>query len=272
MLTSNLTQIKYTQLDTTTWCVTAQVSELISHLVTRSLWSKSLWPLQCNTAYTDIIKFSNLNWHYHVAKTVTSRQSVPALARKQRQQQRQGVRQLLKELLKKLEINDTLDESSFPYRLVNSQHYVCFSHTGANSTKQTTESNQTNFTYLNSNIAVVISLQRPAGIDIESNNIAWQVVKRFYSESELAILQELPTVQRERTAKLLWQIKESFIKVNQYTLAQGLGMDYSYLIPSLIENNKEINSPSILSAIEDTNCQSTYRITALQSQQTVVIF
>ncbi|MGP9545013.1 4'-phosphopantetheinyl transferase family protein [Psychrobacter sp. AOP7-B1-25] len=206
-----------------------------------------------------------------MAKTVTSR-SVPALARRQRQQQRQGVRQLLKELLKKLEINDTLDESSFPYRLVNSQHYVCFSHTGAGISKQSTELNQISFTRLNSKIAVVISRQRPVGIDIESNNIAWHVVNRFYSESELAVLQELPINQCERTAKLLWQIKESFIKVNQYTLAQGLGMDYSYLIPSLIENNKEINSPSILSAIEDTNCQSTYRITALQSQQTVVVF
>jgi len=208
-----------------------------------------------------------------VAKTVTLR-SVPELARRQRQQQRQGVRQLLKELLKKLEIDDILDESSFPYRLVNSQHYVCFSHTGPGISKQSAELNQISFTRLNSKIAVVISRQRPAGIDIESNNIAWHVVNRFYSESELAILQELPTDQRERTAKLLWQIKESFIKVNQYTLAQGLGMDYSYLIPSLIENDKEVNSPSILSAIaiEDTNYQSTYRITALQSQQTVVIF
>ncbi|MGO2386663.1 MAG: 4'-phosphopantetheinyl transferase family protein [Psychrobacter sp.] len=207
-----------------------------------------------------------------MAKTVTSRQSVPALARKQRQQQRQGVRQLLKELLKKLEINDTLDESSFPYRLVNSQHYVCFSHTGANSTKQTTESNQTSFTRLNSKIAVVISRQRPVGIDIESNNIAWQIVKRFYSKSELTILQELSTDQRERIAKLLWQIKESFIKVNQYTLAQGLGMNYSYLIPNLVESDKNTKLVSVLNDSESTNCRSVYRITALQSQQTVVVF
>ncbi|MGM8891501.1 4'-phosphopantetheinyl transferase family protein [Psychrobacter sp. 1Y1] len=271
MLTSNLTQIQYTQLDTTTWCVTAQVSESISHLVTGRLWNKSLWLSSCNTSYKNIIKFSSLNWQYQVA-TAAPRHSVPALARKQRQQQRQGVRQLLQELLKKLEIDDTLDESSFPYRLVNSQHYVCFSHTDASSSKQTTESNQTNFTRLHSKIAVVISRQRPAGIDIETNNIAWHVVKRFYSESELAILQELSTDQRERTAKLLWQIKESFIKVNQYTLAQGLGMDYSHLIPSLIENDKEINSTSVPNDSEDANCQSVYRIAALQSQQTVIVF
>jgi len=204
--------------------------------------------------------------------TAVHKHSVPALARKQRRQQRQGVRQLLQELLKKLEIDDTLDESSFPYRLVNSQHYVCFSHTGASSSKQTTESYQTDLTHLHSKIAVVISRQRPAGIDIETNNIAWHVVKRFYSESELAILQELSITQRERIAKLLWQIKESFIKVNQYTLAQGLGMDYSHLIPSLINNNKDTNSPSILNTIEAANYQSIYRITALQSQQTVVVF
>lgn len=271
MPTPNLTQIQYTQLDTTTWCVTAQVSESISHLVTGSLWNKSLWFSSCNTSYKDIIKFNSLNWYYQVA-TAAPRHSVPALARKQRQQQRQGVRQLLQELLKKLKIDDTLDESSFPYRLVNSQHYVCFSHTGAGSSKQTTESNQSNFTRLHSKIAVVISHQRPAGIDIEANNIAWHVVKRFYSESELAILQELSTDQRERTAKLLWQIKESFIKVNQYTLAQGLGMDYSYLIPSLIENNKEVNSASILSDSKNADYQSVYRIATLQSQQTVIVF
>ncbi|WP_082624606.1 4'-phosphopantetheinyl transferase family protein [Psychrobacter sp. P11G3] len=271
MPTSNLTRIQYTQLDTATWCVTAQVSESISHLVTESLWKKSLWLSSYNTSCKDIIKLNSLNWHYQVA-TAAPRHSVPALARKQRQQQRQGVRQLLQELLKKLEIDDTLDESSFPYRLVNSQHYVCFSHTDANSSKQTTESNQANLTRLHSKIAVVISRQRPAGIDIEINNIAWHVVKRFYSESELAILQELSTDQRERTAKLLWQIKESFIKVNQYTLAQGLGMDYSHLIPSLIENDKEINSTSVPNDSEDANCQSVYRIAALQSQQTVIVF
>ena len=271
MPTSNLTQIQYTQLDTTTWCVTAQVSESISHLVTGSLWNKSLWFSSCNTSYENINKFNSLNWYYQVA-TAVPKHSVPALARKQRQQQRQGVRQLLQELLKKLEIDDTLDESSFPYRLVNSQHYVCFSHTDDSSTKQTTESNQTNLTRLHSKIAVVISRQRPVGIDIETNNIAWHVVKRFYSESELTILQELSTDQRERTAKLLWQIKESFIKVNQYTLAQGLGMDYSYLIPSLIENNKEVNSASILSDSKDADYQSVYRIATLQSQQTVIVF
>lgn len=271
MPNSNLTQIQYTQLDTTTWCVTAQVSESVSHLATGSLWKKSLWLSSCNTSYKDIIKFNSLNWHYQVA-TAAPRHLVPALARKQRQQQRQGVRQLLQELLKKLEIDDTLDESSFPYRLVNSQHYVCFSHTGAGGSKQNTTSKQTNFTRLHSKIAVVISHQRPAGIDIETNNIAWHIVKRFYSESELTILQELSTDQRERTAKLLWQIKESFIKVNQYTLAQGLGMDYSHLIPSLIENNKEINASSLLSNIEDTKRQSVYRIAALQTQQTVIVF
>jgi len=268
MPTSNLTQIQYTQLDTTTWCVTAQVSESVSHLIAGSLWQKLSWH---NALCKNIIKFASLNWHYQAA-IVLPKHSVPTLARKQRQQQRQGVRQLLQELLKKLEIDDTLDESNFPYRLAKSQHYVCFSHTGAGSSKQTTESKQIIFTHLHSKIAVVISRQRPAGIDIESNNIAWHVVKRFYSENELMILQELSTDQRERTAKLLWQIKESFIKVNQYTLAQGLGMDYSYLIPSLIENNKEINSASVPNDGEDANCQSVYRIAALQSQQTVIVF
>ncbi|MDN3452336.1 MULTISPECIES: 4'-phosphopantetheinyl transferase superfamily protein [unclassified Psychrobacter] len=271
MPTSNLTRIQYTQLDTTTWCVTAQVSESVSHLVTGSLWNKSLWLSSCNTSCKDIIKFNSLNWYYQVA-TAAPRHSVPALARKQRQQQRQGVRQLLQELLKKLSVNDTLDESGFPYRLVNSQYYVCFSHTGANHSKHTTKSNQTTGQNLPSKIAVVISRQRPAGIDIESNNIAWHVVRRFYSANEIALLEQLSTEQRDNTAKLLWQIKESFIKINQYTLAQGLGMDYSTLIPSLIEDDKKSLSFSISNETKKTRHRSAYRVATLHAQETIVVF
>ena len=49
-------------------------------------------------------------------------------------------------------------------------------------------------------------------------------------------------------------------------------MDYSHLIPRLIENGKEINSASVLNDSEDTDYQSVYRIAVLQSQQTVIVF
>ena len=68
------------------------------------------------------------------------------------------------------------------------------------------------------NVAVVISRHRPAGVDIENNNIAWKVAQRFYSNDEITAIQLLPITQRDIIAKLLWQIKESFIKIYQYTV------------------------------------------------------
>lgn len=85
-------------------------------------------------------------------------------------------------------------------------------------------------------MAVILSQHRPAGIDIEANEVAWQVVRRFYADKEKAVLQRLPAWQRDAIAKRLWQIKESYIKVYQYTLAQGLGIDYAYLIEDLIDS------------------------------------
>ena len=93
------------------------------------------------------------------------------------------------------------------------------------------------------------------------------MAKRFYSDSEISILQSLPIIQRNTIAKLLWQIKESFIKIHQYKLAQGLGRDYSYLIDDLIDASIE---PSALTFINDL--KSTYQIAVLSIQQTVVIF
>ena len=93
------------------------------------------------------------------------------------------------------------------------------------------------------------------------------MVQRFYSGDEIAILQSLPVDQRDKIAKQLWQIKESFIKIRQYTLAQGLGMDYSSLISSL-SNDLGGN----LSFISATGDEMAYRIAVLPWQQTVVVF
>jgi 4'-phosphopantetheinyl transferase len=114
---------------------------------------------------------------------------------------------------------------------------------------------------------VVISRHRPVGIDIEHNNVAWHVAQRFYADNEISILQELSTMDRDSITKLLWQIKESFIKVHQYTLAQGLGVDYSDLIPNLVDNAKE----NVL-LFRQTGDDSSYRVTILPSQQTVIVF
>lgn len=258
--TLSLTQLHYTQLDATTWCATAQVSQTL-----KAKQEEKIWRTAAFTSHIARYDFTEVNWQYHSA-TLTL--SVRELAHKQRQLQRQGVRLLLKKLLSKLDINDSLDESSFPYRLNNNGYYVCFSHTSsANKSSVNERSALTLKERLESRVAVIISRHRPVGIDVESNNVKWRVAQRFYSTDELAALNLLPIIQRDNLAKLLWQIKESFIKIHQYTLAQGLSMDYAYLIPDLI---CYLEGPLITRVIQ---CQSPhYRIAILPNQQTVVIF
>ena len=234
----NLTlhDIHYTELDTEamTWCATAQV--------------RAHQP--CDSRKTNILL------------------SAPQIASLQRQLQRAGVRLLLQALLKKLAISDSLDESSFPYQLTDSQYYVCFSHTSGhskNATRIKYDRENTDIPYIK--VAVIINSHRASGIDIEINTVKWVVAQRFYHSNEMAILQTLSIIKRNNTVKLLWQIKESFIKIHQYTLAQGLGMDYSTIIPDLIKQPVE-NLP--LLTISDVN--SDYRIAAIHSQQTIVVY
>ena len=73
--------------------------------------------------------------------------------------------------------------------------------------------------------------------------------------------------QRDIIAKLLWQIKESFIKIYQYTLAQGLGIDYAYLINDLIVAMEKQPSLTVI-----TDHKLSYQIAVLSTQQTIVVF
>ncbi|WP_083328823.1 4'-phosphopantetheinyl transferase superfamily protein [Psychrobacter sp. AntiMn-1] len=261
----NITNVQLTQLDHETWCVTAQVSDLSSPVGMSNLWNDLYWLSVYPSSHIVFTELRHFKWHYHAVQKPISKRSI---AHRQRQQQRQGVRQLLQALLNKLEISDTLDESSFPYRLSKSKYYVCFSHTAAHNKDEFNKKSHQNIPAISySKIAAVISRRRPAGIDIEHNDVAWHIVKRFYSDNEVTILQTLPKNQRDYIAKLLWQIKESFIKIHQYTLAQGLGIDYSDVIPALTDNmNKDFIT------ISHTNDQSNHQIAVLQADQTVVVF
>lgn len=266
MPTLKLHNIQYSQLDSTTWCATAQVT---ASCPLESLHLLSNFPLlfNANLLNIDTDKFSHITWHYHIANASLSARKI---AYQQRQQQRAGVRLLLQSLLNKLDIIDSLDDLSFPYRLVNSQYYVCFSHTGASSQNNSTQPNRVkHFNGLDNKVAVVISCHRPVGIDIETNNVEWRVAKRFYHINEIAILQTLTITQRDTVAKLLWQIKESFIKIYQYTLAQGLGMDYSYLITGLM-NGIEAQAQLPLLAFNDDRTK--YHLAYLPEQQTVIVY
>lgn len=268
MSTLPLTHIQYTQLDPMTWCATAKVSEPLSlhHKETCiETWNKSACLSTFKALDVGVHKLRAANWQYYTSQ---SHLSVRDVAYNQRQQQRRGVRLLLEALLNKLAITDTLDESDFPYRLIESQYYVCFSHTGASHQNDIDKDcTLVKKEARNNQIAVAISRRHAVGIDIEANKVAWHVAKRFYHRNETAALQALPTPERSALTKLLWQIKESFIKIYQYKLAQGLGKDYSYLMPNLIDSMNE-KSPLI---VMDDN-QSDYRIAVLLLQNTVIIF
>ena len=264
MPTLNLHNIQYSQLDSTTWCATAQVTASCP-LESLHLFDNLPSLFNANLSNINTDKFSHITWHYHIPNVSLSARKI---AYEQRQQQRAGVRLLLQSLLNKLDIIDSLDDLSFLYRLVNSQYYVCFSHTGASSQNNSTQPNRVkHFNGLDNKVAVVISCHRPVGIDIETNNVEWRVAKRFYHINEIAILQTLTITQRDTVAKLLWQIKESFIKIHQYTLAQGLGMDYSYLMTCLMNSIKE-KLPLLV--FEDDKTK--YHLAYLPEQQTVIVY
>ena len=269
MSTLKLRDIDYQQLDATTWYASAQI---ITPCFLNYPVLLSDLPLLFNPSLflnTSVEKLRHMQWRqmqwYRIPTVSLSKREIAHL---QRQQQRTGVRLLLQLVLNKLEMIDILNDASFPYRLANSQYYVCFSHTGAHN-KVISNQHKKNkpFDYLDNKVAVVISAHRPIGIDIEINAVKWQVAQRFFHANEMAILQTLPPMQRNVIAKLLWQIKESFIKVFQYKLAQGLGKDYSYLIADLI---KEATSNSPLLDINDN--KSNYRIALLYFQQIVIVY
>ncbi len=264
-----LYDIHYQQLDATTWYASAQIItpfflnylDLLNNL--QQLFNPHL------LSKNKVEELRHMQWRqmqwYRMPNVSLSKREI---AHRQRQQQRTGVRLLLQSLLNKLEIIDTLDDAIFPYRLANSQYYVCFSHTGAhNKIIANQHKNEQPFEPLDNKVAVVISAHRPVGIDIEVNAVKWKVAQRFYHANEMAILRTLPALQRDMIAKLLWQIKESFIKVYQYKLAQGLGMDYSYLIADLIRG-----ATSNLPLLHINDNRSHYRIALSTAQQTVIIY
>jgi 4'-phosphopantetheinyl transferase len=242
-----LRHIHYTQLDPTTWCATAQVSSQL----TLRLWAKPRQPLAPNIFCSHPIELHAFYWRRCSFQTPLS---AIKNAAKKRQQQRNGVRLLLQGLLSKLSIIDTLDDCQFPYRLESSRYYVCFSHSGNSR--------------LNDKVAVVISHRRTVGIDIETQDVAWHVAQRFYHPSEIAILAELPIEQRVIISRYLWQLKESFIKIYHYKLAQGLGMDYTSFIPALMDSFDRDNRLPVI--INDS--KTGYQIAILPFQQTVVVF
>ena len=97
--------------------------------------------------------------------------------------------------------------------------------------------------------------------------MAYTFYPYFYADKEKAVLQRLSAWQRDAIAKQLWQIKESYIKVYQYTLAQGLGIDYAYLIEDLIDS--VIDDHHLMTVMDR---KTGYRIAIIPRQHIVIVF
>ena len=253
---STLQDIVYTKLDNQTSCATATITPPSINTIRQSLWSYSIQPLRCFTPlfYTDNFTaalFCYVNDNHHNVLSAPQRASI------KRQQQRYGVRLLLQFMLAHIGINDTLNDTCYPYRLVNNGDYICFSHS-------------------DNKVAVVISKRQPAGIDIETHPVKWHVAQRFFHPEEIEILEKLNSNQRDIIIKWLWQLKESQIKIYQYTLAQGLGISYATIIPKIhqaLEEPQSHNHNYIPIINTASNRHTTHNhIAMLATQQTLIVF
>ena len=275
MASLSLAHIYYEPLDAMSWYATATVSGTVAAPLI--LWCKSCTPLRPYPSINDIhhIQAKHLSWQKLPEQTPLS---ILAVAHSKRQQQRDGVRLLLRHLLNQLNLIDDLDDAQFPYRLVTCGYYICFSHSDDHTQRFTNKCADKSLHHyeLQSKVAVAISRYRPIGIDIEAQLVAWRVVQRYYHSNELALLNQLAIAQRNITARYLWQLKESLIKVHNYTLAQGLGIDYSVILPLLItkiENSTDNNSDQKISIVTTHLYKSTsYQIAILPKLQTLVVF
>lgn len=129
----------------------------------------------------------------------------------QRQTQRRAARSLLDFCLQNHFPDSFLDESDFPYRLVDRttkpKHYLSFSHSG-------------------DRVALIVA-DRPCGIDVETRSIDAKVADRFFHANEKNWLDRLSDAKKAQGRRLLWQIKESAAKANASALSQTLAMDFS---------------------------------------------
>ncbi|MGM8884461.1 4'-phosphopantetheinyl transferase family protein [Psychrobacter sp. 1U2] len=263
-----LNDIHYTQLTATHYCAIGRLESTAAQLWIN--YSTAIYTFALSASSLDNNSLSlqtfHLVQHPHnlLASEFTSLASTQqTLLNKKvkRQSQRTGVRLLLNKLLVQLGIVDTLDESAFPYRLKNHRHYVCFSHSG-------------------DTVAVALSYDSAIGIDIEVNSVAWQVAKRFYHPSEIAMLEQLSLDKRDYLVRLLWQIKESLIKINQTTLAAGLGRADLPLVQMLIEydsadnsaDNIVKNNSSARKLFIKLSQDAQRRVAYISNYQTIVVF
>lgn len=148
------------------------------------------------------IKFFQLNQHTWLASAFVNQ---IINAEDKTQIQKKAVRYLLDELVEHLSLCKKLDESKYPYQLISTQKYVCFTHS-------------------HNQVAVIISSQN-AGVDIELKAIPQRVINRYYHKDETSYLSAKTLLEQETLSRWLWQYKECMVKIKQCTLAQSLGIN-----------------------------------------------
>jgi 4'-phosphopantetheinyl transferase len=127
-----------------------------------------------------------------------------------------AVRELLQSVLARFGRIATLDDSNFPYRLMvdnEAQDFVSFSHSA-------------------DCVALIIS-PYPCGVDVEMRAISQAVAKRFFSHQENICLENYPADIQVIHRQILWQLKESWIKLNGGTLTQGMGVDFGQYLTDI---------------------------------------
>ncbi|WP_434354036.1 4'-phosphopantetheinyl transferase superfamily protein [Psychrobacter sp. HD31] len=148
------------------------------------------------------IKFFQLNQHTWLASAFVNQ---IINVEDKTQIQKKAVRYLLDELVEHLSLCKKLDESKYPYQLISTQKFVCFTHS-------------------HNQVAVIISSQN-AGVDIELKAIPQRVINRYYHKDETSYLSAKTLLEQETLSRWLWQYKECMVKIKQCTLAQSLGMN-----------------------------------------------
>ncbi|SJM72857.1 4'-phosphopantetheinyl transferase family protein [Psychrobacter piechaudii] len=99
-----------------------------------------------------------------------------------------------------------LVESSYPYRLLPFNYYVCFTHSA-------------------NKVACAMHTNKPIGIDLEINPVSMKVAQRYYTLEEKSWLSKLDNDRLPQALNLLWLLKEASIKqskTNNKNLLSGL--------------------------------------------------
>lgn len=148
--------------------------------------------------------------------------------------QKHAVRQLLHNLLthhlsyNNQPITYLLNQTDFPFYITinHNRYFVCFSH--SQDDKQTY-------------VSLILS-KKIASVDTECRNITWHTAQRFFHHHEIKRLTHKNPEQQRQFIKILWQIKESMIKITSSTLVTGLGKDFSDILDILSDSQLQTST------------------------------